>query len=133
MCLIFCIRGFCTQNTLRSSIGDILWRNSWSIVVEVATSYQPLIMLDLNIQVWSWSHRMEAYVGESLQGWSWSHELEVHGTTNYYRRHLWDSKLSSVIVVRFTMNRVILIVYLYLILNLFTSGLIRSSPPRFFL
>lgn len=59
--------------------------------------------------------------------------LEVYVATIYYQRHLRDSKLNLVTVIRFAMNRVILPVNLYLIMKLFSSELIRSSPPRFFL
>ena len=59
------------------------------------------------------------------------HRLEVHVVVVHYQRHMWDSKLSSVTIVRFTTNRVILTINLYLIVKLFTMGLIRSSLPRF--
>ena len=59
------------------------------------------------------------------------HGLEVHIALVNYQRRLWDSELSLVTIVKFTINRVILIVNLYLIVKMFTSGLIGSSPPSF--
>ena len=47
-----------------------------------------------------------------------------------YIRDFWDSKLNSVTVIRFVTNRVILIVNLYLIVDIFNLGLV---PPKFFL
>ena len=53
--------------------------------------------------------------------------------TNCYQRCLWILELSLITIVKFTKNRVIQSVNIYLIVDLFTSGLIRSSLPKFFL
>ena len=53
--------------------------------------------------------------------------------TNCYQRCLWILELSLIIIVKFTKNKVIQYVNIYLIVDLFTSGLIRSSLPKFFL
>lgn len=59
------------------------------------------------------------------------HGLEVHFVAVHYQRRMWHSEISSIIVVRFTTNRVILTLDLYLMVKLFTLGSIRSSPPMF--
>ena len=55
------------------------------------------------------------------------------GSSCSLSERLWDLEFNSVIVVRFATNRVILIVNLYLIVNLFTSVLMKSSHFRIFL
>ena len=52
----------------------------------------------MNLQGWSWSHRLEDYVGDLKR------ELEVHERVGSHQRSLRSSELSLVIVVRFTMN-----------------------------
>ena len=50
----------------------IIWINRSEV-----PAYQSSKVLDLNIQVWSWSHGMEVYVEENLQGWFGSCGLEA--------------------------------------------------------
>ena len=61
--------------------------------------------------------------------------LRIRGSlaTNCYQRCLWILELSLITIVKFTKNRVIQSVNIYLIVDLFTLGLIRSSLPKFFL
>ena len=53
--------------------------------------------------------------------------------TNCYQRCLWILELSLITIVPFTKNKVIQSVNIYLIMDLVTSRLIRSSLPKFFL
>ena len=57
--------------------------------------------------------------------------MEVHVASVHFRGSMWESKLSSVTEVRFTMNRIILDCKSPSYNETFTLGLIRSSPSGF--
>ena len=50
--------------------------------------------------------------------------------THLYQRRLWDLELSSIAVVSFTMNRVILTTNVYLIVDLFIFRLVPVGTTR---
>ena len=54
--------------------------------------------MDLNLQGWFWSHRLDVYVGDLKC------ELEVHVRADLNQRSLRGLEINLVIVVRFTMN-----------------------------
>ena len=58
-------------------------------------AYQSSKVIDLNLQEWSWSHRVEVYMGDL------KYELEVRVRANPHQRSLRGSELSLIPVVRF--------------------------------
>ena len=64
---------------------------------------------DLNLQRWSWSHRLEVYVGDL------KHELEVLVIADPHQRILRGSELDWIILVKFTANCIFLTINFYLI------------------
>ena len=55
-------------------------------------------MLDINLQGWSWIHKLEVYAGDLKR------ELEVHIGADPYQRSLRVLKLDLIIIIKFTTN-----------------------------
>ena len=80
-------------------------------------------MLDLNLQGWSWSYRLEVYDGDLKSA------LEVHVGANPHQRSLGGSKLDWIILVKFTTNGIF---FYYKLLFDIVDCFLGIVPPRFF-
>ena len=108
-----------------------LWDSELSLVTEVRFTMN-MVILDCKSPSYS-ETVMLGLIRSSLQ---WDFEvcgLEVHIIVVHYMGSLWDSELSLVTEVRFTMNMVILDCKSPSYSGTVTSRLIRSSLLMFFL
>ena len=89
---------------------------------KVAT-YQSSKVLDLYLHGWSWSYRLEVYVGDL------KHELEVPVGADPHQRSLRGLELDWIILVKFTTNGIFF--YYKLLFDIVDCSL-RIVPSRFF-